>query len=471
MKTSKLIALSAAFLAIFWSCEKEPSTHTDPVDNTPKDLTLDASSFDVPVEGKALTLTVTAPTRPKVTGLPDWIVLKDGTYNNYKIAFGLNVAANPTYEERTATLTVTSGALSKSVSVKQAAAEKPAPPEPQPGEIKTDLVTPDATEPVKKLYGYLRSLYGRKILSGVIADVNWNHKEADKIQAATGKYPAINCYDFIHVYVPKNNWIDYTNLTPVTEWASAGGIVSLMWHFNVPKSESTIPGADGSGVTCTPSETTFKASNVFKANSWENKWFYSQMDKVVDVVLKLQEQGIAAIWRPFHEGAGNACAKQQAGWTKAWFWWGYDGAATYKKLWIAMFDYFASKGVKNLIWVWTTQNYNGNSTQYDQDTAWYPGDAYVDVVGRDLYGSSANQNAQEFAEIQRAYPTRMVVLAECGVNVSDGNRAFSPVPDLWSAGAKWGWFMPWYGGSMPDNAWWQQALNQEYVITRDQVKY
>ncbi len=471
MRFSKLIAISAAFLAFLWSCEKDPATNPDPVDDTPKELTLDASSFDVPVEGKALTLTVTAPARPKVTGLPDWITLKDGTYSQYKITFGLTVAANPTYEARTATLTVTSGSLSKTVSVKQAAAEKPTPPEPQPGEIKADLVTAGASEPAKKLYGYLRSLYGQKILSGIMADVNWNHKEADKVYAATGKYPAINCYDFIHIYVPKNNWIDYTDLTPVTEWASAGGIVSLMWHFNVPKSEATKPGSDGSGVTCTPSETSFKASNVFKENSWENKWFYAEMDKVIDVVLKLQQKGIAAIWRPFHEGAGNACAKQQASWTKAWFWWGYDGSETYKKLWVEMFDYFASKGVKNLIWVWTTQNYNGNSSQFNRDSDWYPGDSYVDIVGRDLYGSSAQQNAQEFREIQQAYPTRMVVLAECGVNVSDGNRAFSSIPDLWSAGAKWGWFMPWYGGSMPDNAWWQKAIGQQYVLTRDQVKY
>ena len=55
MRFLKLIALSAAFLAILWSCEKEPATNPDPVDDTPKELTLDASSFDVPVEGKALT--------------------------------------------------------------------------------------------------------------------------------------------------------------------------------------------------------------------------------------------------------------------------------------------------------------------------------------------------------------------------------------------------------------------------------
>lgn len=125
----------------------------------------------------------------------------------------------------------------------------------------------------------------------------------------------MNCYDFIHIYVPKqgsNGWINYNDITPVTNWADQGGLVSLMWHFNVPKTESTVPGTNGSGVTCTPSETTFKAANVFTAGSWENKWFYQEMDKVVEVLQKLQDAGVVAVWRPFHEAAGNACLKSGA---------------------------------------------------------------------------------------------------------------------------------------------------------------
>ena len=67
------------------------------------------------------------------------------------------------------------------------------------------LADPAANENAKRLYNYLQLVYKSKTLSGVIADVNWNHKEADKIYNATGKYPAINCYDFIHVYVPQKN--------------------------------------------------------------------------------------------------------------------------------------------------------------------------------------------------------------------------------------------------------------------------
>lgn len=334
-----------------------------------------------------------------------------------------------------------------------------------------------STDAAKKLYTYFRDQYGQKAISSVMADVNWNNTNAEKVNALTGKYPAMNCYDFIHIYVPKqgsNGWIDYTDITPVKQWADAGGIVQLMWHFNVPLSETTEIKTNGEGVTCSPDQTTFKATNVLTKGSWENKWFYQEMEKVVSVILKLQDAGIAATWRPFHEAAGNATAKQQANWTKAWFWWGYDGAETYKKLWIAMFDYFKQKGVKNLIWIWTTQNYNGNSSQYNQDTDWYPGDNYVDMVARDLYGSTTAKNSQEFNEIQTSYSNKMVVLGECGKGDSGEQGRMS---DCWNAGAKWGHFMVWYErgqgstDTMCSDAWWNDAMSNPNVITRDQVKY
>ena len=328
------------------------------------------------------------------------------------------------------------------------------------------------TDAALKLYDYMREQYGQKVISSVMANVNWNNELAENVYKLTKKYPAAVCYDFIHICYSPANWIDYSNINPVKAWSDAGGIVQLMWHFNVPKSEGS------TDYTCTPSETTFKVQNVFTNGSWENRWFYEQMDKVVATLLKLQDAGIAATWRPFHEAAGNATAKQQASWTKSWFWWGYDGADTYKRLWRTMFDYFKQKGVKNLIWIWTTQNYNGNSANYNQDTDWYPGDEYVDIVGRDLYGYTAEQNLQEFNEIQATYPTKMIALAECGYGTYDNQRhEFANISDCWNTGAHWSHFMVWYQGgqgstnSMMTDGWWKDAMQCESVITRDQITY
>lgn len=336
------------------------------------------------------------------------------------------------------------------------------------------LADKSATNKTRQLYKYLETMYGSKTISSVMANVNWNNDEADKIYKATGKYPAINCYDFIHIYVPTNNWINYNNITPVTEWADAGGIVSLMWHFNVPVKEGQTLGTDGgdgngnTAVTCTPTSTTFKASNALIDGTWENKWFYEQMDKVAEVILKLQDAGIVALWRPFHEAAGNA-TRTKGDWKgTAWFWWGYDGAETYKKLWTAMFDYFQQKGIHNLIWEWTTQNYNGDATAYSNDADWYPGDNYVDIIGRDLYGYSAAQQQQEFTEIQSRYPKKIIALAECGTD-ANSDTATADVTEAWNSGAKWSYFMPWYGSNMPSNDWWKKVMSSNIVITRDQV--
>lgn len=329
------------------------------------------------------------------------------------------------------------------------------------------LADNQATDKAKNLYRYLRLIYGVKTVSGIMADVSWNHKEADKIHQITGKYPAINCYDFIHIQVPEGNgWIDYNDITPVTEWADAGGIVNLMWHFNVPKTENTTIGNDGSGVTVKPDETTFKASNALVAGTWEYKYFHAQMDKVCNVLLKLQDAGVVALWRPFHEAAGNAKLKSGASWGKAWFWWGADGAATFKELWQTMFHYFQNKGIHNLIWEWTAQNYNGDSTQYDNDSDWYPGDAFVDIVGRDLYGYAAARQATEYNQLRTLYPTKMITLAECGL---DNATPTANIGEAWDAGAKWLNFMPWYGTAMPSNEWWKSAMGNANVLARGDI--
>lgn len=332
------------------------------------------------------------------------------------------------------------------------------------------LADASATTKTKKLYSYLQSIYGTKILSGIMSNVNWNHDEADKVCKATGKYPAINCYDFIHIMSSgANSWINYDNITPVTEWSDANGIVSLMWHFNVPKTEADASASNFNNlVTCTPSETTFRAANVFTDGSWENKWFYGQMDKVCEVLLKLQDAGVVALWRPFHEAAGHAKLKSGASWGRSWFWWGYDGADVYKKLWTTMFNYFQQKGIHNLIWVWTSQNYNGDESKYDADSDWYPGDGYVDIIGRDLYGCDVSKQKTEFSQLQARYPGKMITLAECGTDANTGT-ATADVQEAWSAGAKWSWFMPWYGGSMPTDSWWKNVVNEDAVITRDEV--
>ena len=466
MRFLKLIALSAGFLAILWSCEKDPATNTDPVDDTPKELTLDASSFDVPVEGKALTLTVTAPSRPKVTGLPDWITLKDGTYNHYKITFDLTVAANPAYEARTATLTVTSGSLSKTVSVKQAAAEKPTPPEPVT--VDTDLTNAKASSAAKKVYNFLREQAGQKVLSGVQSGGTANNNDrVNEIFQKTGKHPALAGYDYIFLqYSPTPagwDWVvDYGDISAAKEQWKANGLVSFMWHWNVPNSEADWEkgkAGDFSGYNFYCEKTSFSITRALQEGTWENRFILQDIEKVAGYLKLLQQEGIPVLWRPLHEAAGNYTLYGANG---AWFWWGRGGAEPCKKLWKLLRDKLEGEyGLDNLIWVWTLDATPGAEKDY---ASWYPGNDQVDIVGVDIYAEDTEaKSRQHQAAVDLSGGHKLVTVSECG-NIPDPGKCLA-------GGETWNWFLAWDLESYKLNtdAYWKTLMSSSRVLTREQM--
>lgn len=94
-----------------------------------------------------------------------------------------------------------------------------------------------ATGKAARLHSFLLDNFETKALSAIMADVAWNSDEAEKVYQWTGKYPAINGFDYIHMPASEAgaNWIDYMDITPVQSWANAGGIVAAGWHWLVPK--------------------------------------------------------------------------------------------------------------------------------------------------------------------------------------------------------------------------------------------
>lgn len=107
----------------------------------------------------------------------------------------------------------------------------------QSQQITTALANTNATAETKALYQKLVANYGQKTFSGAMADVAWNTNISNQVHALTGKYPAINGYDYIHLQsTSPGGWIDYANIAPVKTWHDAGGMVTIGWHWNVPTS-------------------------------------------------------------------------------------------------------------------------------------------------------------------------------------------------------------------------------------------
>lgn len=324
------------------------------------------------------------------------------------------------------------------------------------------LCTFDPLPQAKKVYDYLINVYGKKTLSASMANVNWNIAEAELVNKATGKYPAIAFLDYIHLYASPANWIDYSNTRVVENWWDKGGLIGASWHWVVPNVENgneyTYKPGNGNKDNEGNWTTTFRAKNAIIEGTWENRIMKADLEKIAGYLKLLKNKNIPVIWRPLHEAAGNLY--EYSGGT-AWFWWGYDGPEVYKKVWIYMFNYFKEQGVNNLIWVWTTQM---------RDADFYPGDEYVDIISRDIYDQKTGaNNAEQYNLIVAKYSRKLIALSECG-NVA-------MISAQWNAGAHWSFFMPWYrynattldGHEYADTSWWKDAMEQSFVVTRDQL--
>ena len=317
-------------------------------------------------------------------------------------------------------------------------------------EITADLCIDNPSREAIKIYTYLRNCWGKKILSSSMANVDWNINEAIWVKRHAGKYPAIACFDYMNLPSSPANWIDYGNTQVVEDWWNAGGMVAACWHWNVPVTDGS------TDYKCMKSETDFDIAKALQEGTKENQIIQSDLEELANYLLLLKQKNIPVLWRPLHEAAGK------------WFWWGKD-ADSYKSLWKLMFETFQKKGLNNLIWIWTSET---------NDNHWYPGDEYVDIIGRDIYQKTdVNELKRNFDLLKKTYPKKLIALSECG-NVST-------IEKQWEAGAKWAWFMTWYdydttkettsatfnAGSHThaDKAWWNNALSQNYVVNRDNL--
>lgn len=314
----------------------------------------------------------------------------------------------------------------------------------------------------ENLLQYLKEIEGEKTLSGTTANVNWNINEAKWVNKHTGKWPALNFFDFIHLPFSPSNWIDYSNITEVYNWHKNGGIVGCMWHWNMPTN-------DGQDWTCTPGtgnkETGFDVRKIFEPESAEYKQMMNDIDKVASTLKKLKQQKIPVLWRPLHEAGGQ------------WFWWGLDAEAC-NELWRVMYKRFHEAGLNNLIWVWTSAA--AWNRPYSEGYKWYPGDEYVDIVGIDIYNNSSASNIYStcYKMLRKKSSDKLIALTECG--------SLAPISQQWKAGARWLYFAPWYDYERTNNTsseafkstehqhcnveWWNDAFSNDYVLTRDEFK-
>ena len=282
------------------------------------------------------------------------------------------------------------------------------------------LVSKQPSENTVRLFEFLKSIYGKKHLSG--QQYLWSDELEDMVYyPLTGKLPAVRGYDFMGVSSckKKDNQVDRA-----IEWATrCGGSVTMCWHWYAPKDMDDY--SKGSAFYYKTTEydqkTSFDITKAVTEGTKEYDFIIKEIDMVSAELARMAKLDIPVLWRPLHEANGN------------WFWWGNHDEAhreAYKKLWYIIFDRMENyHKLTNLIWVW-----NGQDKCMEVNPNTY------DIYGDDIYSIKPYDHSSQKERFTYACEYnhgKLITLSECG---------YIPHPDeMKKDGVKWLWWLPWWG--------------------------
>ena len=259
-------------------------------------------------------------------------------------------------------------------------------PEPQPAPAAT--TDSQATVQTRNLLGNLRSiaenggtLFGHQCSS--LYGIGWSGDvDRSDVKSICGDYPAMMGWDLAQIELwdldpnsptgvdndAKN--IDGDKFTDIRnrilEAYARGGVTTIGLH-------TTNPATGG-----TAWDVTAAVGRIIPGGDLHEK-YCGWLDKVAAFMLSLRTDAgeyVPVLFRPFHEHTGNG------------FWWGKGNctAEEYIALWRFTLEYLRdTKGVHNLLYVYSPDIVSSQ----DNYLEFWPGDAYVDVLGLDAYDRSS----------------------------------------------------------------------------------
>lgn len=221
---------------------------------------------------------------------------------------------------------------------------------------------PDASAEATNLLARINQYRGLYTLSGQ-QQGDAGEDQDSLLQAHNGNVrPAIRGYDSFIGDLTASNAGAYLSAI-ISDWSGSKVIPTISAHWTPAGSGEVAPGDasldDAVNLTdvLNPGTTVGARYATFKTN-------------MGDDLAVLEASDVPVLFRPWHEAGGS------------WFWWSQGTGAQYVALWQDLYNYIVTtRGIHNCLWVWN----GGWSTVPD---AFYPGDAYVDIVSADLYDTT-----------------------------------------------------------------------------------
>jgi mannan endo-1,4-beta-mannosidase len=323
---------------------------------------------------------------------------------------------------------------------------------------------PEASAETRAVLTYLASLPSRsdkRVVSG--QKLRYPAGDWGAVTQASGVTPGImgvayvcyarsGCGGKPFLKVPLATLIDHWN---------KGGLVQITEMIGNPKTNG--------GVIDTNFDST-DFDRLLTPGDPMNARYLAQLDVIAEGYQTLADAGVVVLVHALNEMNGN------------WLWWSGGTAVQYKALWRMEFLYLTqTKGLHNLLFTYAPNAGNGCYGAY------YPGDAYIDVVGLDVYLNVDGPipKADGYDELTSAIaPCKPFAFIEFGP-LAGGNLVFSPrdyyqlivaIKESMPKVVYWhSWNQVW-GMGIADPATGQSHLNvpdllaDPWVVNRDDIK-
>ncbi len=248
----------------------------------------------------------------------------------------------------------------------------------------------DRMSTADEVFAYLRQLGNGSYVFGQMA--TWVHDEnphmdhatnwLKKVYGHTGRMPRYGCvtYDFHDNPFPDAAW----NHGVKTMW-DRGMIVGVYSFYANPSGKSWNAPLD--------------IDPIFSPEDNPTKrHFYAQLDRMAANLQWLKDQGIPVVYTPFVESDDRNK------------WHAKEGSEHAIKLYRLVHDYFENtKHLDHILWAYhTTQNHGALET-------YYPGDAYVDILGKSAYGTGLPFSEYAWAVEKKRHADKVIWWAELGI--------------------------------------------------------
>ncbi len=319
----------------------------------------------------------------------------------------------------------------------------------------------DLIPEARAVLDYLHSIYGKQTLAGANT-----LKLADAIRDVCGRSPAIVAFDLSGWNSPPwgDNYQSVVKKTlgDVATWWRRGGIVTMQLHainpLNPEGSAWLAPHGRKAG------SPPFPFAAALRPGTPEHAALMRELKGHADWLTQLADARVPVLWRPLHEIDGG------------WFWWtDKDTPENTAAYWRLMFDYFVKeRKLHNLIWVYSAAVSSGVGqeavTAVERRRRFYPGDAYVDIAGIDIYPSEklgigppqTDTYPTSHTTMQQVAPGKLLALCEC--------EALPDPTAMATRGPRWLYCLPWWGPQKQHPPEWiKQTYPHEFVITLDEL--